>query len=303
MFSGRTTYRPSCPSGREALQPYYIDLIFTLGKNYKWCLDESGIPTRFYWSVGQQYSPTRIAAFALANWNAYLETENDAFKCNFLRQANWFVQHASNRAGGVVWEYRFDWDSSLKAPWISGMAQGEGISVLCRAYELTSDRQYLNIARRAARILELDAKEGGVLERYSDGGVCLEEYPYSDRSPSHVLNGFLYALFGLFDLARSTGGEGERFLDTCLCSLRGNLERYDLGHWSAYELTQGLPNPATQDYHDLHVAQLEVLHRLTGEEHFARVARRWRAYQKRVFNRVRALFGKARFRLRNPAPR
>jgi len=303
MLSQQTVYLPLIPTAERGVRPYYIDLGFTLTKGFDWSLDESGVPTRPYYSVGRQYSPTRVAAFALANWNVFLETHSAQHKANFFRQVDWFMQNARDRGAGVVWEYCFDWAGGLRDPWISCMAQGEGISVLCRAYELTRNDEYLDTARRAVHVFQQGIEEGGVRGEYPDGGVCLEEYPYPDRPPSHVLNGFLYALFGLLDLRESDGGNGEEMLDACVSSLRTNLEQYGLKYWSAYELVQGVPNPATRDYHDLHIAQLTVLHHLTGESVFGETAEAWRAYRMKPSNRAKALFGKLKHRILNPAPR
>ena len=50
-------------------------------------------------------------------------------------------------------------------------------------------------------------------------------------------------------------------------------------------------------YHRLHIVQLRVMYRLTGEELFARVADRWEVYAKSGLNRARALTYKTAFKL------
>ena len=53
-------------------------------------------------------------------------------------------------------------------------------------------------------------------------------------------------------------------------TLLRNLERYDLGFWSLYEQAgTRLPMTASPFYHRLHIVQLRVMHRLTGENKFA----------------------------------
>ena len=45
-----------------------------------------------------------------------------------------------------------------------------------------------------------------------------------------------------------------------------NLDRYDLGFWSLYEQSgTRLPMVASPFYHQLHIVQLRIMHRLTGE--------------------------------------
>ena len=81
-------------------------------------------------------------------------------------------------------------------------------------------------------------------------------------------------------------------------TLLHNLERYDLGFWSLYEQSgTRLPMIASSFYHRLHVVQLRVMPRLTGEEWFARVADRWQDYTRSRLNRARALTYKTAFKL------
>ena len=54
---------------------------------------------------------------------------------------------------------------------------------------------------------------------------------------------------------------------------------------------------ASPFYHQLHIVQLRVLHRLTGETAFAQVADRWESYARSRANRTRALFYKSAFKL------
>ena len=77
-----------------------------------------------------------------------------------------------------------------------------------------------------------------------------------------------------------------------------NLDRYDLGFWSLYEQSETrLPMVASSFYHRLHIVQLRVMHRLTGEAAFARVAERWENYTRSRVNRIRALTYKSAFKL------
>ena len=81
-------------------------------------------------------------------------------------------------------------------------------------------------------------------------------------------------------------------------TLRKNLHRYDLGFWSRYEQSgTGLPMLASPFYHRLHITQLQIMHRLTGDEFFAAYADRWESYGRSSFNRARALCYKGAFKL------
>ena len=65
--------------------------------------------------------------------------------------------------------------------------------------------------------------------------------------------------------------------------VKHRLSDYDLGYWSCYSLKRvaGLfPDIASLHYHDVHAAQLEIAHALTGEDTFGKFVRRFRNYQK-----------------------
>ena len=54
---------------------------------------------------------------------------------------------------------------------------------------------------------------------------------------------------------------------------------------------------ASPFYHQLHIVQLRIMARLTGDELFNEVAARWEGYTRRGANRVRALVEKSIFKL------
>ena len=81
-------------------------------------------------------------------------------------------------------------------------------------------------------------------------------------------------------------------------TLQHNLDSYDLGFWSLYEQSgTRLPMVASRFYHSLHIVQLRVMHHLTSEDFFARVADRWENYARSRANRARALCYKSVFKL------
>lgn len=280
---------------------YPIDLDFTLVREalYYEPKDVNGIPLRSYSSVGRQYSPTRVAAFGLANFNRFRLTGCHACKQRFLRAADWFMQSPDGR-----WRYDFDW-GELKAPWISCMAQGEAMSVLTRAYKITGNKEYFDTAVLAIEPLSLGIADGGLRSEINGGLPFLEEYP--TRQPSHTLNGFLYAMIGIHDLGtiEPEALRKVQFSDL-LRTLVENWRLWDLGYWSAYDLkfsNRGRRNPATVSYHRLHISQLRYIALCTGAQSLLDVAVRWEAQQHRVANRLRALAAKIKYRRENPPQR
>lgn len=117
--------------------------------------------------------------------------------------------------------------------------------------------------------------------------------------PTHILNGFIRATWGVYDYWLATGEEAARQLfGATISTLRRNLEKYDAGFWSLYDLAgTRLKMLASPFYHRLHVAQLGVLHRLTGEELFAQYAEKWDGYRRNFVKRNAALAYKSAFKL------
>jgi hypothetical protein len=103
----------------------------------------------------------------------------------------------------------------------------------------------------------------------------------------------------VYDFFLATKEKAARDLfDRAVETLRKNLERYDLGFWSLYELSDTrLPMVASPFYHLLHVTQLRLMYRLAGDDVFARYADRWEMYSRSRANRTRALCYKGAFKL------
>ena len=128
----------------------------------------------------------------------------------------------------------------------------------------------------------------------TEHGPVLEESP--GEPYSHILNGWVYALWGLRDVALGIGdGDAGRMYDVSLACLRRTIDSYDVGWWTRYSLyPHKLPDLAKPFYHNLHVDQMGILDRLTGCPEFAVAARRWRGYRTPA-NRARAIAQKAAF--------
>jgi hypothetical protein len=136
-----------------------------------------------------------------------------------------------------------------------------------------------------------------VLFEDEDKNLWIEEYLVDP--PTHILNGFMWALWGVFDywLARSDA-LAKNIFDRGVETLVQNLARFDTGYWSLYEQSgTRLKMLASPFYHQLHIVQLRVMSKLTGDARFAAVAERWEGYTQRRSNRTRALVEKSVFKL------
>jgi heparosan-N-sulfate-glucuronate 5-epimerase len=285
------------------LGEYYMP--FTQKANYEGVYDSAGIPQLDYRGrIGRQYNPIAIAQYGLGNCNLFCRSGDADRRNKFLRVADWLVQNLEpNPQGLAVWNHYFDWEyrDTLRAPWYSALAQGQGISVLVRAHlrahKEAGDSRYLDAARRALASFFKPVTEGGVAFTDELGDIWFEEYLVSP--PTHILNGFIWAAWGVYDYFLATQDRSAQELFTrAVRTLTRNLDRYDLGFWSLYEQSgTRLPMVASPFYHLLHVVQLRVMHRLTGEDKFMRVADRWESYGRSRSKRTRALCYKSAFKL------
>jgi hypothetical protein len=268
---------------------------------YRGPFDQQGVPLLDYQGeIGRRHNPIAVAQYGLARFNCWCETRNTRDEDAWLAAANWLRRElTSNHAGLRVWMHHFDWPyrELLQAPWYSGLAQGCGISLLVRAADATGDGRFADAAHRAFEPFRARIDSGGVIARESRDDIWIEEYIVDP--PSHILNGFIWALWGVYDFARwCHSDEARELFAACAATLERALPDYDTGRWSLYELPAGGPRmPASRYYHELHIVQLLGLHRLTGIATFRSFAERWQRYLDNPMNRTRALVEKAAFKL------
>jgi heparosan-N-sulfate-glucuronate 5-epimerase len=281
------------------LGEYYMT--FADKADYRGDYDSAGIPQlNYHGQIGRQYNPIAVAQWGLGNYNLFCLDGSQHRKEKFLAAADWLSSRIEKNCFGVwVWNHYFDWEyrTPLRAPWYSALAQGQGISLLVRAYHETRDASWLRAAQRAFTAFLTPVAEGGVTFSDHEGNLWFEEYIVSP--PTHILNGFMWAAWGVYDyfLAARDAGAG-RLFEQATQTLCANLHRYDLGFWSLYEQSGTLlPMVASLFYHRLHIVQLKIMHRLTGEGVFARFADKWENYTRSRSKRARALCCKGVFKL------
>ena len=255
--------------------------------------DESGLPVARVNGTAQHF-PTLILQRGLGNWDRWLQTErSDSSEYeDFARVARWVLLTQDRRGG---WPLPVV-EPSAVSPY-SAMIQGQAISVLCRAYLKTQSQQYLRAATRAAELMVAPVSQGGT-SRLLPAGVILEENP--SEPAITVLNGWIFALFGLYDLALiSSDSSIHASLSSSVEAVAGLLPTFDAGFWSYYDSAGSFASPF---YHRLHVAQLRAM-QVTFPEHsptFASTADRFEHYLSKVMNSMRAVLKKGRQKLRNP---
>jgi len=103
----------------------------------------------------------------------------------------------------------------------------------------------------------------------------------------------------VWDYFLATGESSARELfEKSVMTLRANLHCYDIGFCrSTNSQETRMPMVASPFYHQLHIVQLHIMHRLTGESIFAQFADRWERYSHSRSKRTRAVCYKGAFKL------
>ena len=280
------------------LESYHIDVQSFANKvdnQYFGGFDESGIPFVDYDKIdmpvkGIQYNPALVARYAIAYFEKYVISQNNKCREIFIKQINWLVNNLNENDNGDVglWQYHFDLPSWLqKTPWVSAIAQGLGLSALSRAYKLTADEYLLQQVAKVYKSYTLEIEAGGIYYIDNNGDPWFEEYP--TIPPSHVLNGFIYALFGLVDCYQvHPYAEVINLFLKALTTLEKNIIRYDTGFWSLYDLSKR--TLADMHYHhNTHIPQLTALFNLTGREIFRTTYQKWHTYEASLYCKLRRI--------------
>lgn len=279
--------------------PYYMT--FYDKANYNGPKDKDGVILfDYYFDIGRQYNPLAVAQYGLGHYNLYLETRDKRHLDIAKIQADWLVKNLENNNFNIpVWKHKFRWHYKkyLESGWFSAHSQGTGISLLGRLYKETGEQKYLEAAKKAFSSLNLEIKKGGVKHVDESGNIWLEEYLVEPAT--HILNGFLWALWGVWDYYLLTNDEkAKNLFNACVKTLKENLARYDIGFWSLYDLSeQTLKMIASHFYHSLHIVQLKATHIISDEPVFESYCKKFENYQKNKIYKFISFAYKAVFKL------
>jgi heparosan-N-sulfate-glucuronate 5-epimerase len=221
--------------------------------------------------------------------------------------ARWLAGQLDER-GWLAYQWAMPHTYKLEPPWVSAMTQGEAVSLFVRvAPHHDSPEELFSAAARAVMPL---LESSPVVTQTAEGPV-LQEYP--TNPPAHVLNGWIFGLWGLYDL--SATGQGDFIpaelakrtsssFDDGVSVLAAWLPRYDTWGWSRYDL---FPHPivhvASPFYHRLHIELLRATDELAPNRGFEQMAARWERSAADPVAQAAAVGRKAAFRVIRPRGR
>jgi heparosan-N-sulfate-glucuronate 5-epimerase len=278
----------------ELCSGYYSDLRAKAGKSPSEALERF----RHLSTDRTRANPIYIAQLGLGAWQhlgTSTEWEDVARRCG-----EWILANMDDD-GRLAYLTPARHTYVLEPPWYSAMAQGEAASLLVRLN--AGDPAFLAGASRAVRSL-LDATDRLVV--FTPEGPVLQEYP--TQPPAHVLNGWIMALWGLYDVAQAgsagAAAAGAAF-DEGVNALAARLPLYRIaGGWSRYDLyPHTLVNVASPFYHRLHIEQLLAMQELAPRDVFVQLTAAWSQGLRRPQARAAAVARKIAFRLTRPRGR
>lgn len=278
----------------DNLPPASHDTIFESAHEYATTghqsLDESGIVLFDYGSdynnLGKWPNPFFNSSYAHALYRDWIQTNctDESLRAKFLRHAQWFAKTHVEKNGMAVWTYPFRSEYfNVDAGWYSGIGQSQIAGVLLRAYALSNDKQYKELADAALAVYFRPMSLGGVVTEEGED-FWIQEVPTS-AAPSNILNGHITGTFALMDI-RDIGDDEKapisEIIKRAIDTVRRNVSKYDAGFTSFYSKHRRdgkISSLADRlGYNALHVSQLLTLYKLDGDPVFLDWAMRLQAY-------------------------
>jgi len=256
------------------MNSYHIDTLpFSIQKGHPNKFDTDGvILSKIPYTQNYNYHVTAISSYAICN----IED-----KKKFSPQIKWLINNINDN-GAYIHNFTLPFYENFPKKWIGGLAQGLAISALIRAYRKTNDKNYLITAKSAFKCLKNNCI-------YVDefGDKWIEEYPI--HPPLHILNGYIYAAFGIYDLLEEIKDKNvEKIWQETIETLIKNISKYDIGYWSYYSLKDSMPS--TEFYHRIHIKQLNKLNQIYPNDELKKYADKWKHNLDASFNKLRVGF-------------
>ena len=249
-------------------------------------------------------NPVSIVQLGLGGWQV---READPAWLELVREvADWVVSNLDER-GFLPYLFPIAHTYDLEPPWASAMAQGQATSLLLRACEAVGKPSYAAAAAHAAWSLTDSSSQ---LVAVTEHGAVLQEYPTDP--PADVLNGWIFALFGLHDLAAagtSLEPDVRRRADDCFrlgCqTLVRRLPLYRTWpRWSRYDLfPHPLTHVASPFYHRLHIELLATMSDLAPNPVFSETTALWERGARSTLATAASVGRKVAFRAVRPRGR
>lgn len=261
-----------------AQRPYEEERPVDLLDTVRHPVDNSGVALYVGKSGDQIDHPVVLTQYGISALSEYRESGEAVWLERAVANANRLLDIAVDRDGALFFPYQFDWtyyDRTLSAPWFSGMAQGQALSLFSRLAEERPDEVRWGDAA--------DQTWASFEQKYSttqpwstivdDGNLWFEEYA-GDQPPLLVLNGHIFAIYGLYDYfsLRSENATVAEYFDGASTTVLAIMPLIREAGETSYYCVQAdyCRSDLWQNdkYHGIHQTQLRMLGEMTGETEF-----------------------------------
>ncbi len=283
MLTGKSIWHVNQDIGKcfqkNKIEGYYNNLTEKVTKLPK-LLEGDGLPLLEVADRKSVEMPVAIFQYGLGAYDLYLQTREEIYLKKFIQSVEWAITHQDEQGRWNTFFYVYP-----EHPF-GAMSQGEGASLLIRAYARTGKQEYLDAAHKAIDFMLLPIEDGGTA-KYEKDDVVLTEYTHLPI----VMNGWIFAWWGLYDYVLATNdGNYKKILDKSCETLEKHLPLFKAAYWSKYDEAGMMASPF---YHNLHIAQMQAMFELTGRDIFKQYATRWEKQQKNPFCKAIAFVKKA----------
>lgn len=263
-------------------------------ENKRTKLDENRLPLVRQSDGNYYFHPVMTAQYALTAYANHIQGEIPISQ--FLKAVDELVERQDEKG---AFRYPFAWryylsKTEFSPGWVSGMAQGQAMSALARAYKVTKDVKYLRAGNRALEFMLTPVSKGGVMDNLSDLHPSLEKYlifeEYISEPAAYTLNGFIFALLGLYDWwqinpdeSSGSHARAKEYFAKGSLTLEKILPYFDIGGFTAYDLGH-ITYPSKEEphiginYHFVHVYLLHAMHSITKNPLFRYFELLWASY-------------------------
>ena len=266
MLAGKSVWHVNQNLGitfsTEEIRGYYNNMTDKVIKMPE-ILDNDELPQLEIGKGKNVFFPVAIFQYGLGAYDLYIISTEERYAKKFLQCVEWTFRNQDDKGRWNNFAHY-----TPETPY-GAMAQGEGASLLIRAYIYSKEIKYLEAARKAIDFMLLPLEDGGTT-KYEDDNAYLMEYTFKGL----VLNGAIFAWWGLYDYVLATHDEGKykEAKDKTLNTILNVLPSFTYSFWSKYSLDGLIASPF---YHHLHVAQMQGMYHLTGNVLFDEYAKRW----------------------------
>lgn len=264
---------------KERVKGYYSDLRHKVTGNT--LLDKEGIPINITNNGKIVYFAITIFQYGLGAYDIFLETGNKEYFEKFRSSVLWAMGKQEDTGAWDSFSFR---NTNMK---YSAMAQGEGVSLLLRAYLESREKKYITAAKKALDFMLLPIEQGGTTLYDNKSEFTFEE----SQEFKTILNGAIFSLWGLWDYVVITKDKKySQVLNDAAQHLADILPLFDRGYWSNYDLDGSV---ASLFYHDLHIEQLKVLFDMFRIDEFNKYKEKWFKYKNSSIKSKKAFVVKA----------